>query len=1572
MSMFRCSTACLAGLTVALLATEVAAEGSAELLNANNVYQTLANDTVLYVDVLNFANETIRWSGTGSVTISDSNGNVVATLSSGQSYAPTKNDEFEVTVAQDQLGDWDLGVFSGNTEQLGRLHSYNWSFNAQSYAASAGLDVSFYAVVPGGNATETGVVEMRFDGLAGFEFNLFGNSTGIPGFERRSVNDVLVTTAIPVEFPLYLSLPDNATYSHIQPSINSFSFEGSGGLGCDSIASGVSTGEFIVDSSTDGVAEVICDIDGDGQYENNGDLVLVGQVTAGQNSLVWNGLVNGVAVPAGNYTCRARVTVGELHYVAVDIETAFQGLRLYEVESNGDKTPLRMFWNDVGVSGSRLMPNGETSADSSPFSGLNSGAYSSPFNAYSVQDTSGNSRAWGNNVATGVGNDALLDTFTYLAVSSSANVTFDALSPTLDTDGDGALDIAEICRFGTDENDPDTDDDFISDGEETDGGTQATDTDSDGTIDALDDDSDNDTILDRDEAGDQDLNTPARNSDGAGNPDYRDLDADDDGLPDRDEAGDSDPNTVPADINNDNEYDFQDPDLDDDTIIDGFDNCLLTPNTDQMDSDADGVGDACDDDADNDGIPDTNDNCPIIFNPNQADADGDGVGDRCDDDDDNDGILDRDDNCPFTPNPNQEDADGDGIGDACENDRDGDGVTDSSDNCPDTPNPGQADADSDGVGDACDDDRDNDGIADQDDNCPDIRNPNQADIDNDGLGDVCDDDSDNDGAPDPTDNCPNTPNPDQIDTDGDGIGDACDTNMDSDGDGIDDGIDNCVDIPNTDQSDVDGDGQGDVCDDDADGDGIPNDVEGDEDPDGDGTPNWLDLDSDDDNISDRDETDDGALVDTDGDETPDFLDRDTDDDGIDDIDEAGDVDLDTPPIDTDGNGIPDFRQPADDDNNGTGENNGTNNDPGTNNGTGGELPDSPLQDDGHIELGGGCSTPGGDLPGGLLLLFAVGAFIAGRRRRWTGVPFLSAALLTVSSAAFAQSTEFQLQQFEPVPSQSKNTLNVSRSDVLDHLTPSVGLMLHFADDPLVAYRVLDGERTLESRVVDDQLMGEITAALGLFDALELGLVLPLALYQSGEDDTVTADIDGFALADPRIIPKVRVLNPERFGGLGLGLSAPVYLPLGSSDRFVSDGKVRVEPRLALDFRIARFIAAANVAYQARPETVALNYVADDMLRWGLGLEHGVGPQWLSLVGTLFGSYTLAEGRNPRNLDEVANNAAARPMEALAGFKFHFMSGITAQLGGGLGLTKSVGAPDFRLFGGIDWSPVDGDRDGDGIMDSVDGCPDDPEDFDDFEDTDGCPDLDNDGDGILDTDDQCPMEPEDVDGFEDENGCPDPDNDQDSILDVDDECPLVKGIAEFNGCPDTDGDGIPDSKDECPKEPEDVDGFEDEDGCPDPDNDKDGILDINDQCPDEAEVINGNEDEDGCPDEGASKVRVTEEKIEILEKVFFDYDKATIQGRSFDVLNQVGSVLKANPQILKIRIEGHTDSKGSDDYNKELSQKRAEAVKAYLVARGVDEGRLVPVGYGEEKPIEDNSTKAGRSINRRVEFTIIER
>jgi outer membrane protein OmpA-like peptidoglycan-associated protein len=321
--------------------------------------------------------------------------------------------------------------------------------------------------------------------------------------------------------------------------------------------------------------------------------------------------------------------------------------------------------------------------------------------------------------------------------------------------------------------------------------------------------------------------------------------------------------------------------------------------------------------------------------------------------------------------------------------------------------------------------------------------------------------------------------------------------------------------------------------------------------------------------------------------------------------------------------------------------------------------------------------------------------------------------------------------------------------------------------------------------------------------------------------------------------------------------------------------------------------------------------------------------------------------------------------------------ITVDLGLGMGVVQGYGVPDWRVFGGLSFSPRDDDYDDDGIVDVDDSCPAQPEDADQFEDEDGCPDPDNDEDGVRDVHDACPMAPEDADQFEDEDGCPDPDNDLDRILDVDDACPLepedVDGFEDMDGCPDVDNDEdeVPDVDDGCPLDPEDVDEFEDEDGCPDLDNDRDGLLDDLDACPNDAEDFDGFEDGDGCPEEGDGLVVLTCAEIVIADRVHFDSDSDVIQSRSFELLDQVAIILQSASYIGLVRVEGHTDSRGDDDYNQNLSQRRATAVVTYLIEAGVDQGRLESLGIGEVNPIADNGSQEGRAANRRVEFHVVE-
>ncbi len=269
-----------------------------------------------------------------------------------------------------------------------------------------------------------------------------------------------------------------------------------------------------------------------------------------------------------------------------------------------------------------------------------------------------------------------------------------------------------------------------------------------------------------------------------------------------------------------------------------------------------------------------------------------------------------------------------------------------------------------------------------------------------------------------------------------------------------------------------------------------------------------------------------------------------------------------------------------------------------------------------------------------------------------------------------------------------------------------------------------------------------------------------------------------------------------------------------------------------------------------------------------------------------------------------------------------------------------------------------DTDGDGIPDSEDACPTQPG----PKETQGCPvSKDTDGDGIPDDIDRCPLDPEDKDGFQDEDGCPDPDNDGDGIVDTVDACPNMPGPLENRCCPvmDSDGDGVPDNEDRCPQQA----GPKENGGCPDTDKDADGIPDRLDKCPDQF-----GPPPDGCPKK-YTLVEVKKDKIEIKQQVHFASAKFRVLPDSFPLLNQVVQVLNDFP-TMRVSIEGHTDNVGGEAKNMRLSQRRAEAVRDILVAKGIAPSRLEAIGYGPTKPLASNKTPKGKAKNRRTEFRII--
>ncbi len=547
-----------------------------------------------------------------------------------------------------------------------------------------------------------------------------------------------------------------------------------------------------------------------------------------------------------------------------------------------------------------------------------------------------------------------------------------------------------------------------------------------------------------------------------------------------------------------------------------------------------------------------------------------------------------------------------------------------------------------------------------------------------------------------------------------------------------------------------------------------------------------------------------------------------------------------------------------------------------------------------------------------------------------------------------------------------------------------GLVFHVGGPPLDIC-VRDAGSTAPGCQVGGDLIGtrlraDLTALYG-FGKFDLRFALPLVLHQSSDFAPAMGQeaLRSAGVGDPRIGGRYQLW---RGGDLALAGDLSFTIPTGG-ENFIGDAGWIADPRLLFDWRHGKLAAGASFGYRYRQDPARIaNLYVDDELTWSAAGEYQLTPgRWtagLALYGRL-GLMTPAA--DPMAMIDIATDLGSEefPIEALASSRYFVTDKVALDVGVGTALTAGYGAAPFRVLAGVQWvnrvkPPLFVDTDRDGIHDEDDRCPREPEDVDGFEDTDGCPEADNDGDGVADADDGCPLEAEDKDGFDDVDGCPEADNDKDGLADADDKCPDqaedVDGFQDDDGCPDNDndGDGVPDASDQCPAELEDVDGFQDDDGCPDVDNDGDGLLDGNDKCPNEAETVNGNADEDGCPDDRPIAV-VSGSAIVINQRVFFDLNRARIKSRSFPILDAVVEVLNAN-DTLRVRVEGHTDDQGDATWNEELSQKRSEAVRKYLIKKGIDGARLEAKGYGFSRPMVDGHDEQARSQNRRVEFVII--
>jgi uncharacterized repeat protein (TIGR01451 family)/uncharacterized protein (TIGR03382 family) len=606
-----------------------------------------------------------------------------------------------------------------------------------------------------------------------------------------------------------------------------------------------------------------------------------------------------------------------------------------------------------------------------------------------------------------------------------------------------------------------------------------------------------------------------------------------------------------------------------------------------------------------------------------------------------------------------------------------------------------------------------------------------------------------------------------------------------------------------------------------------------------------------------------------------------------------------------------------------------------------------------IVAGRGCASTGTGTLLPLLLLLAVPLL---RRRQtlrasvkvWGTLGLLAAVLVSAPASAQsapAASQGIDVQQYKPAPGW-RDVLGMHSPQVARHLGWNLGLSFNYAKDPLNFLRPRTDDFIYE--IVKNQMTFDLMGAIALFDRFELGVALPITSQSSASAASVSPllseGVDATGIGDLRLVPKAHLLSTE--GGLRLGVAVPLLLPTSGGKEFLGRSGLAVFPRLLGEWSSdGGTRVLANVGVNLQPSAQFYNLNVGNEFAYGVGAEvpFQLGKHRLAAEATLMGAIGMKETQTEE-----------RPLEVLAALRYRITDTLGAHLGGGPGLTRGYGTPGFRVLAGIIWTEAER-----AVPARIEPppppakvCPQGPEDVDGFQDEDGCADPDNDGDGLMDGKDRCPNQPETKNGFEDEDGCAD-------------ELPPPPPV-------DSDGDGLTDDKDRCPQAAEDKDGFQDEDGCPDPDNDRDGVVDASDKCPAEPETINGVQDEDGCPDKGKEKVKLEGEKIVILDKVYFATRKDVILAKSFPLLKQVGQVLRANPQLTKVRVEGHTDSQGSDAFNLDLSQRRANSVRKRLIEQeGIAPERLEAVGYGETRPVDTNKTAKGRENNRRVEFIILE-
>jgi outer membrane protein OmpA-like peptidoglycan-associated protein len=530
---------------------------------------------------------------------------------------------------------------------------------------------------------------------------------------------------------------------------------------------------------------------------------------------------------------------------------------------------------------------------------------------------------------------------------------------------------------------------------------------------------------------------------------------------------------------------------------------------------------------------------------------------------------------------------------------------------------------------------------------------------------------------------------------------------------------------------------------------------------------------------------------------------------------------------------------------------------------------------------------------------------------------IAAALAMAGTRAEAQVAvpNFELERLWLDPA-AVGSLVVGTGEIVGPTSPRLSLAAHWEHQPLVVTE--DGARgwglgapgSRQADVVANRVTFHLGAAVPLGERLQLAVRLPVIAWQDGDAIAGRGPLPAAGVGTPTLGLTWKLVQQGDGAPVNMAVGLDALAPWGSGQALAGNPQWYFAPRLEAGRRFDGFVIGAQAGLLVRERELSFGQAT-------MSTEVQGGAVIATTGAPLRGELSVR--------GSYADFDIVRHMEVLAGARYQAGPWELFALAGP-GFFEAPGSPVFRGLVGValTGAPAAPKPPPPAPPPVVDPCAPGqthtPE---------QCPALDDDGDGVINSADACPT----VAGLAELKGCPAKDGDGDGIADHLDRCPEVAGLAELKGCPAKDGDG-------------------------------DGIADHLDKCPDVAGVAEAQ----GCPPPKA-KLNLETRKIEILEIVYFDTNKATIQQRSYPLLDEVARIVRENPSLKKVVVEGHTDSTGKADYNLRLSGERARAVMGYLVDQGVNPGRLEAKGYGQTRPVGDNATRAGREQNRRVEFTI---